>query len=368
MGQYIWKRKEWPKFRWRSDELLGVLGRARKAQGKIMAQAELAGIETQAHVLVEEAFTTSAIEGEKLDRNSIRSSVARRLGLPTAGLPKVHRDTDGLVEILLNATTEYTSALTGQRLHSWHAALFPTGYSGMYKILVGAWRKKTEPMQVISGPMGKEKVHYEAPPHKILSNEMKEFLQWWKNPPLDLDGIIRAAVAHLWFVTIHPYEDGNGRLARAITDMALAQDEKTGIRLYSLSAQIMEERENYYNILEKTQKGELDITEWLKWFLGMFERALNGSQDIVNRTTTIAKFWQTYDRGELNERQIKAIQRLLEAEPAGFEGGLTNRKYRSLTKTTPETAKRDLADLETKGVLKRNPGKGRSASYSLNLI
>lgn len=365
MGQYLWQQKTWPELKWRSDDLLETLGQARKAQGKVIAQAEYIGLETQASLVVEEAFTTSAIEGEKLDRNTIRTSVARRLGLPTAGLPLEERRVEGLVEMLLDATTNYKEPLTAKRLHGWHAALFPTGYSGIHKIQVGDWRKGSEPMQVVSGPLGQEKVHYEAPLSEKVSEEMKAFLSWWKAPPPNLDRLIRAGVAHLWFVTVHPFDDGNGRITRAITDMAIAQDEDIGRRLYSLSTQIIQERNDYYEILEKTQKQSCDITDWLKWFLQMYTRAVNRSQDTIHKAVWVGQFWQKRSSTELNKRQLKVIKHLVEAEPEGFKGGLTNRKYVSMTKTSRETAKRDLADLEEKNLIKRNPGKGRSVSYCL---
>lgn len=366
MGQkYIWQKEGWPNLKWDSAALLGLLGQARKAQGKIIAQADFIGLEEQAKILVEEAFTTSAIEGEKLDRNTIRSSVAKRLGLPTSGLPKTQRAIDGLVAILTDATSKHSIALKEKRLFGWHAALFPTGYSGFQKIIVGNWRKSEEPMQVVSGPEGKRNVHFEAPPSKELKREMKAFLKWWNSPP-GIDGLLRAGLAHFWFVTIHPFEDGNGRLARALTDMALAQDEKTGRRLYSLSSQINAERNDYYDTLESCQKGTLDITDWLSWFLGLFIRAVKTSEATIETALSIAKFWKENSQSALNVRQLKAVNRLLEAGPKGFEGGMTNRKYVGLNKVSPETAKRDLHDLETRGILKRNPGGGRSVSYSIN--
>ncbi|MFM8268793.1 MAG: Fic family protein [Pseudomonadota bacterium] len=366
MGQkYIWQKEGWPNLKWDSSALLGLLGQARKAQGRIIAQADFIGLEEQAKILVEEAFTTSAIEGEKLDRNTIRSSVAKRLGLPTAGLPKSERAIDGLVAILTDATSKHSITLNDKRLFGWHAALFPTGYSGFQKIIVGHWRKSAQPMQVVSGPEGKRKVHFEAPPSKELKEEMKAFLKWWNNPPT-IDGLLRAGIAHFWFVTIHPFEDGNGRLARALTDMALAQDEKTGRRLYSLSSQINAERSDYYDVLECCQKGALDITDWLSWFLGLFIRAVSSSEETIDTALSIAKFWKKNSQLALNERQLKAINRMLEAGPKGFQGGMTNRKYVGLTKVSPETAKRDLHDLETRGILKRNAGGGRSVSYSIN--
>jgi len=365
--KYVWERPDWPKLKWNSEELLGILGQARKAQGQIIAQAAFIGLEEQAKILVEEAFTTSAIEGEKLDQKSIGSSVARRLGLPTAGLPPTQRHIDGLIEMLIDATKSYKNSVTEKRLFGWHAALFPTGYSQLKEIAVAQWRKGEEPMQVVSGGFEKIKIHFEAPPSKIVKQEMKQFLEWWNNPPAGLDGLIRAGIAHFWFVTIHPFDDGNGRMTRALTDMALAQDEKTGRRLYSLSSQINRERDAYYQILEKTQKGGCDITDWLCWFLELFTRAIASSQEIINKALSIAKFWQTHSQSDLNSRQVKAVNRLLEAGPQGFEGGLTNRKYVSLNKVSPETAKRDLSELEDRGILKRNKGGGRSVSYSLRM-
>lgn len=366
MGQrYIWQAREWPNLKWQSDKLLELLGQARKAQGQIMAQADFIGLEAQANILTEEAFTTAAIEGEKLDRNSIRSSVARRLGLSTAGLPKPQRNVDGLVEMLADATHNYSTPLAEKRLFGWHAALFPTGYSGLQKITVGNWRKGNEPMQVVSGPISKETVHFEAVHAQYVKSEMKNLLNWWNKPPASLDGLIRAGLAHFWFVTIHPFDDGNGRIARALTDMALAQDEKTGRRLYSLSSQIIQERDQYYEVLEKAQKSSCDVTEWLTWFFGMFIRSIDGSKEVINKALTTAKFWQTHSQIKLNERQLKVINKLLEAGREGFEGGLTNRKYVTINRVSRETAKRDLAELEEKGILKRNKGGGRSVSYSL---
>ena len=333
----------------------------------MIAQGALVGLQDQANFLTEEALTTSAIEGEKLDRNTVRSSVARRLGLSTAGLPITERRVEGLVEMLLDATTNYQAPLTQQRLWGWQAALFPTGYSGTIKIAVGAWRSGHEPMRVVSGSMEREKIHFEAPPSETLKEEMKLFLNWWQKPPAGLDGLIRAAIAHLWFVTIHPFDDGNGRVARAITEMALAQDEAHGRRLYSLSMQIVRDRDLYYAILERTQKGSIDITVWIVWFLDLYARAVLKSEETIQKAILVANFWQKRNPIELNSRQLKVLQRLLEAEPSGFEGGLTNRKYVALTRTSRETAKRDLADLEKKGLLKRNSGQGRSVSYSLIL-
>ena len=365
MVQYVWQLPTWPNFKWSSDTLLRPLGQTRQSQGRLLGEAEYIGLEMQAEVLTEEAYTTAAIEGEKLDRNAVKSSVARRLGLPTAGLPPAERHVDGLVEMLVDATVNYEKPLTSKRLHGWHSALFPTGYSGIAKIIVGEWRKGAEPMRVLSGPIGKEKVHYEAPPANRLSVEMDRFLSWWNSPSDDLDGLVRAALAHFWFVSIHPFEDGNGRIARAITDMALAQDERTGCRLYSMSAQISAERHDYYNILEHSQKGDGDISDWLIWFLRCLDRAIKRSEKEVQLGAIKTRFWHQCSEVALNKRQQKVLKRLLYVGPGGFEGGLTNRKYKNITKVSRETAKRDIADLLEKRILVRNPGGGRSVSYDL---
>ncbi len=365
MGHYIWQNKDWPNFTWASDQLIEGLGSVRKAQGKLIAQAGFMGLESEAEFLIEEALMTSAIEGESLNADSVRSSVAHRLGLPTAGLPPQQRHIEGLIEMLLDATRMYDKPFNSKRMFGWHAALFPTGYSGLHKINTAKWRSGNTPMQVVSGPIGKEKVHFEAPPAKLVSKEMKTFFNWWSKPPDKLDGLLRAGIAHLWFVTVHPFDDGNGRIARAITDMALAQDEDTGQRFYSLSGQIVKERTDYYDILEQVQKQNCDITQWLEWFLGLFARAISNSGTVIDKVLLVSNFWQQHSQLELNERQLKVIKKLIEAEPEGFVGGINNRKYVSLTKVSRETAKRDLADLEKKNIIKRNAGKGRSVSYSL---
>src|SRR3989338_6744427 len=366
---YIWQLKNWPKMTWRSDSLLLSLGQARKAQGDLLGRVKRLGFElgdeAQADVLTEEAIKTSAIEGEQLNRQAVRSSVARHLGLPGAGLGLATRSVDGLVEVLLNATQNYQEPLTAERLKGWHAALFPSGHSGFHKIKIGQWRGK-EPMRVVSGPVGREKVHFEAPPGEQVAEEMREFISWWKDGSQKLDGLLRAGLAHFYFVTVHPFEDGNGRIARALTDMALAQDEKLGTRYYSLSSQIMEEREAYYSILEKSSKsGSLDITDWLAWFLGCYQRTIERSDQIVGRVLMKSGFWQCHAQTQLNERQRKIINRLLDAGKGNFQGGLTTRKYVSLTKASRATAFRELSDLLEKKILKPNSAKGRSTSYDL---
>lgn len=367
----IWQTKSWPDLKWDSAKLLKPLGNVRFSQGSLIAQIQELGFEIQqtarADVLVEEALKTSAIEGEKLDPDAVRSSVGRRLGLPDAGLKAV-RDpkVEGLVEILLDATIHYSKIMTPERIWGWHAALFPTGYSGMVKISVGQWRDDRKgPMQVISGPIGQEKVHFEAPPAKKLDKEMQTFISWI-NTKDQLDGIIRAGLAHIWFVTIHPFDDGNGRIARTLTDMLLARDENNPKRFYSLSSQIMAERNDYYEILKATQAGTGDITEWLKWFLECMNRAILNSNTLLKKIMTKTRFWQEFAQVNLHERQTKVINRLLDAGAGGFEGGLKNKKYIGIAHTSRATAQRELADLVNKGILIKMPGGGRSVSYDLD--
>lgn len=369
MPHYIWQSPGWPNLRWQSERLLAALGSARLAQGKLLSQAAALdfdlGQQAQAEILTEEAVKTAAIEGESLDRSSVRSSVAQRLGLPTAGLPPAPRHVEGLVQVLLDATRNFRTPLTEERLKGWQAALFPTGYSGLHRIQVGDWRGKEEPMQVVSGPVGRETVHYEAPPGERVRVEVERFLAWWEETAGTMDGLLRAGIAHFRFVTIHPIEDGNGRLARALTDMALAQDERLPVRFYSLSSQIMAEREAYYQVLEQTQRGDGDITAWLEWFLGCFERAVVYSETLLAGVLLKARFWQRHAGARLTERQRKVLNRLLDAGPGGFEGGMTTRKYAGLTGVSKATAQRELADLVDMGLLRPNPGGGRSASYDV---
>ena len=370
--RYIWQFPAWPEFQWDSAALLKLLGDCRFQQGSLLAQMRELGFEVQqqarAEVLIEEALKTSEIEGVHLDTRAVRSSVARRLGLPSAGLPEVNSPpADGVVEILLDATQNYGQKLSAERLFGWHAALFPTGYSGIHKIRVAAWRDDREgPMQVVSGPMGREKVHYQAPPAERMNDEMERFFFWWDKSRHEMDGILRAGVAHMWFVAVHPFDDGNGRIARTITDMALTQDENLATRCYSLSSQIMAERDAYYEVLERTNKKDGDITQWLKWFLGCMSRAILSSNRLLANVMQKARFWKRHAQTDLNDRQRKALNRLLDAWPAGFEGGLTNRKYAGMNHVSRATAQRELADLVKKGILQPNPGAGRSASYDLN--
>ncbi len=366
--QYVWRQNSWPRFRWQDDRLIDAVGKTRLCQGKLLSKVHGLGLElgreAQAAVLTEEAVKTAAIEGQNLDRDSVRSSVARRLGLSTAGLPPADRFADGLVEVLLDAVTHYNEPLTAGRVKGWQAALFPTGYSGMHRIRIAQWRG-SEPMQVVSGPVGREKIHFEAPPAERIEEEMKQFFHWWTEGSGEIEGLLRAGIAHFHFITIHPFEDGNGRIARALTDMALAWDERSPVRFYSLSNGIMAERDDYYNILERSQKGDGDITEWLLCFLGCMERAIENSETLVAGGPAKAAFWQKHGQTALTAQQQKVINRLLDAGPGGFEGGLTTRKYVSMAKVSRATAYREISDLVSKGILVANPGKGRSISYRL---
>ena len=365
--KYIWERKNWADFGYDEAALLKPLGRLRVLQGKLLGRVASLDIklevEAQGAILVEEAVRTAEIEGQKLNRDSVRSSVAARLGLP-AGVGAQDRNVDGLVDVLLDAVRSHDKPLTLKRFNGWHAALFPSGYSGLRKIRAGVLRGDV-PMQVVSGPIGREKVHFEALPKDRLDEEMRFFLRWW-NAPLDsLDGILRAASAHLRFVTIHPYEDGNGRLARALTDMALAQDEKLKVRFYSVSAEIMRSRNEYYNILEDVQRCRVDTTEWFLWFIECVTEAIEQSHEIIANVFLRVDFWNQHAQTELNERQKKVIRRILEAGPGNFTGGLTTRKYVSIAKTSRATAFREIADLLGKKILRRLSGKGRSVHYDL---
>lgn len=369
---YIWQSTNWPKLGWQSEPLLPLISKARLAQGKLLTKVASLGFklgrEAQADILTEEAVKTSEIEGERLNRESVRSSVAKHLGLPAAGLRPANRSVDGLVEVLLDATKNYEKPLTVTRLKRWQAAFFPTGYSGLRKIQTGDWRGAEHAMQVVSGPVGREKVHYEAPPGKKVAKEMKQFISWWNTSLRNEDGLLRSGLAHFYFVTIHPFEDGNGRIARALTDMALAQDEKLSTRYYSLSSQIMEERDDYYTILELSQKEEGDVTAWLKWYLGCYARAVEKAEKLIAKVLAKADFWHWRQQTAINERQRKVVNRLLDAGKGGFEGGLTTRKYVSMTKVSRATAFREISDLLEKGILHQNPAKGRSVSYDIDSL
>lgn len=369
--QYIWQQPSWPGFRWDNAALLKLLGICRFQQGSLLTQMKDLGFDVRqqarAEVLIEEALKTSEIEGERLDPKAVRSSVAQRLGLPTAGMVSTkNQQADGVVQILLDATQNFNHTLTPERLFGWHAALFPTGYSGMHKIKVASWRDdRNGPMRVVSGPIGREKIHYEAPPAEGLEKEMDRFFCWWEESRKEMDGLLRGSLSHLWFVVVHPFEDGNGRVARVLTEMALAQDENLSTRYYSLSSQIMAEREDYYRVLERTNIGECDLTDWMKWFLGCMSRAILSSNKLLSNVMLKTRFWKHYARTNIKERQSKVLNRLLDVGPGGFEGGLTNRKYAGMTHVSRATAQRELSDLVQKGILRPNPGGGRSTSYDL---
>ena len=362
---YIWESETWPELRWDDRALATLLGHVSREQGRLLGQMEGLGFdlrsEAHLHTLTEDVVNSSEIEGEKLERAQVRSSIARRLGMDVGALAPADRHVEGAVEVMLDATGNYKEPLTAERLFAWHASLFPTGRSGMKKIRVGEWRDDARgPMQVVSGPMGREKVHYEAPPAKRLPDEAQRFLSWF-NDPGDTDAVLVAGLAHLWFVTIHPFDDGNGRMARAIADMALARSERTGQRFYSLSAQIRAERNDYYDTLERAQKADLDITAWQAWFLGCLLRAIEGAHGTLSAVLDKARFWERFAKEPLNERQIRVLNRLLD----GFEGKLSSSKWAKLANCSQDTAQRDIVDLVERGALRKEPGGGRSTSYSL---
>jgi Fic family protein len=317
--------------------------------------------EAHLQTLTEDVVKTSEIEGEHLDRDQVRSSIARRLGMDVGGLIPADREVEGVVEMMLDATGEFGKPLTEERLFAWHASLFPTGRSGMRKIVVGKWRDdRTGPMQVVSGPVGREKVHYEAPPAERLPEEMARFLSWFENPG-EIDPLLTAGLAHLWFVTIHPFDDGNGRIARAIADMMLSRSESSRRRFYSMSAQIRRERKNYYATLESTQRGGVDVTQWQTWFLGCLMRAIEGAHETLGSVLMKARFWERFATEPLNERQVTILNRLLD----GIEGKLTTSKWAKMAKCSQDTAYRDILDLVQRGALEKDAGGGRSTSYSL---
>ncbi|MDA1044252.1 MAG: Fic family protein [Verrucomicrobia bacterium] len=362
---YIHLREDWPAFRWDEAKLASVLTETRHAQGRLLGRMEGLGFglrgEADLAIMTSEIVKSSAIEGEVLDDRQVRSSLARRLGVDVEGTTPVSRAVEGVVEMMLDATRRYEDPLSEERLCNWHAALFPTGRSGLRRITVGTWRPaEAGPMQVVSGVLGREKVHFEAPEATRLQGEMRTFLDWFNSEP-GTDPVIKAALAHLWFVTIHPFEDGNGRIARAIADMALARADGTAQRFYSMSAQIEADRSEYYAMLEQTQKGDMDVTAWLSWFVACLSRSLARAQGTLSAVLRKARVWQRLSNGRVNDRQRKVINRLLD----GFEGHLTSSKYAKLTNCSPDTALRDIRELLDRGVLLRNPGGGRSASYQI---
>lgn len=365
--RYIHQLKGWPHFSWDIGEFADLLAEVRYRQGRLLGSMDGLGFNLQDEATLEtitiDVLKSSEIEGEYLNHDQVRSSIARRLGIEVAGLIPSDRHVEGIVEMMLDATQHYGKPLTTERLFGWQASMFPTGYSGMYKVVVGAWRKnaKDDPMQVISGAMGREKVHFQAPDSEKLDNEMDQFITWF-NTHNSIDPIIKAAIAHLWFVTIHPFDDGNGRIARAITDMLLARADETSRRFYSMSAQIRIERSAYYEILESTQKDELDITQWITWFLSCLGRALVSTEQTLYVVIRKAKFWEHMASQQLNDRQKLMLNKLLD----GFEGKFTSSKWAKIAKCSQDTAARDIQSLIERKVLIKDGTAGRSTGYVLN--
>lgn len=362
---YIWQAGDWPQWRFDLAALTGPLTDVSRAQGLLLGRLADVGMalrdQASLAALTEDVVKTSEIEGELLNVQSVRSSIARRMGVDIGAVAPVDRHVEGVVEMVLDATTRAHEPLTAERLFGWHAALFPTGYSGMARIAVGQWRTDTDgPMQVVSGPMGRRTVHFQAPPAQALDAETARFLAW-ANTETGEPTLIKAGLAHLWLVTLHPFDDGNGRIARAVGDLFLARADGSPQRFYSLSAQIQRERKDYYGVLERTQKGTLDATGWLSWFLGTLGRAVASSQSTLDSVLAKAHFWQRWAGLPLNARQVKLLNRLLD----GFDGKLTSSKWGQMAKCSPDTALRDITQLLELGVLQKTPGGGRSTGYEL---
>ena len=363
---WIHEHHSWPDFTWDAGKLASMLVEVRHRQGRLLGRMEGLGFELKREAnlitLTSDVVKSSAIEGENLNPREVRSSIARHLGIDVAGLASASRDVEGIVEVMLDATRQFSNPLTRERLFDWHAALFPTGRSGMRRITVGGWRTpEAGPMQVVSGPLGRERVHFEAPDADILEDEMGSFLEWFEVGS-SVDPVLKAGVAHLWFVTIHPFEDGNGRIARAIADMALARSDGMADRFYSLSTQMESEREDYYAQLEMQQRSAPDITNWLEWFLGCLGRAFGNAEDTLRSVLFKAQLWGEMNRQPVNERQRLVVNRMLADD---FEGYMHTSKYAKLAKCSTDTALRDIQDLQARGVFIRNPGGGRSTSYRL---
>ena len=362
---YIYEHKAWPELSWNQAELADLLAEVRHLQGRLLGRMEALGFELREEAtlqtLTQDVIKTSEIEGEKLDAEQVRSSIARRLGMDIGAALPIDRNVEGIVEVMLDATRKYTSPLTQERLFAWHAALFPTGRSGMQRITVRGWRPEASgPMQVVSGAIGREWVHYEAPSHDRLKKEMARLLKWF-NARSETDPVIKSALAHFWFVTIHPFEDGNGRIGRAIAEMALARSEKSPQRFYSMSSQIRKERKAYYDILENTQKGEMNVTLWMRWFLNCLDHALQDAESVLNIVSTKARFWERLIGVSLNARQRLMLNKMLD----GFQGKLTSTKWAVIAKCSQDTASRDIDDLIAKNVLVKDLAGGRSTSYAL---
>jgi Fic family protein len=362
VNMFIHQIRKWPRFSWNADKLVSKLGAVRHRQGKILGQMLAMGFrvqeETMLQALTLDVVKSSEIEGKLLDMNQVRSSIARRLGIDVGGTVVAERDVEGVVELMLDATQQYEEVLDSERLFGWQAGLFPNGRSGMYKIRVGGWRDG--PMEVVSGAMGRERVHFTAPPAGKMLVEMETFLNWF-NDTHEIDPVLKAAIAHLWFVTIHPFDDGNGRIARAIADMQLARADGSAQRFYSMSAQIQQERGAYYQILERTQRGGLDITEWLEWFLDCLFNSMENTETTIEKIIAKGRFWETHRESEFNVRQQKMLHVLLD----DFFGKLNVSKWALITKSSTDTALRDIQDLMKKGVLEQEEAGGRSTSYRL---
>lgn len=365
----LWQHPTWPGMRYDGPQVAAALAEARRAQGRVEGTLAALGFEARQQLAAEawaqEAMSTAAIEGERLDLLAVRSSIARRLGVAHDKGPHAARHIDGLLDIMDDAVTQATTPLTHERLQAWQAALFPAGYSGMRKVLVGAYRQHAEPMQIVSGPLGRETVHYEAPPSASVHGEMTRFLAWL-NDSADADSLVQAALAHLWFETIHPFEDGNGRVGRVIVDLILARDAGEASRLFRISQQLLDKRDAYYAELERAQHGPLDVTPWVLWFVSQLRLACEQASEVIGLALAKARFWSEHHDKDLNARQRKALNTLLDAGPSGFEGGMSTRKYESLTSTSRATASRELIALVSLGLLVAE-GAGRSTRYRVNL-
>lgn len=363
--RYLYQNVDWPNFTWNNDLLVSTLSKVRNLQGRLMGKMEAIGFNLRNEALLEtltlDVIKSSEIEGEILNLDQVRSSLAKRLGLDIGALNFSDRNVDGIVDLILDATRNSNEPISSDRLFRWHKALFPTGQSGLYMITVGAWRiDSTGPMQVVSGAMGKERVHYQAPDSSVIPQEMDRFINWF-NSKTDLEPVFKAAIAHLWFVTLHPFEDGNGRIGRALTDMLLARADGSPQRFYSMSSQIRKERKTYYDVLERTQKSGLDITDWLSWFLNCLLDALISSETILSKVLFKARFWEQHSTTALNERQRLLINKLLD----GFDGKLTSSKWAKIAKCSQDSAIRDIQDLINKMILKKEASGGRSTNYEL---
>jgi Fic family protein len=362
---YIYNNQNWPIFEWDSEKLLPLLSYVRNRQGKLIGRMGALGFELRneanLEIITQEIIKSTEIEGEILDREQVRSSVARRLGLEISGLMGSERNVDGIVDLMIDATMNFDKELNSDRLFSWHSTLFPVGQSGMYKIITGKWRDdSTGPMQVVSGALGKEKVHYQAPPASQIENEMRMFLDWF-NLEQNTDLVLKAAIAHLWFVTIHPFEDGNGRISRALSEMLLARSDEQSYRFYSMSTQIRKERNAYYDILVKTQKGSLDITNWLEWFLNSLLHAIENSEKLLEKIVYKHSFWIKHTKVSLNDRQRKIINMLMD----DFEGVVNTTKWAKIGKCSQDTALRDIQELIDKEIMVKREKGGRSTNYEL---